>query len=82
MVQSVSAPVGETPTVRFYSCVIPDFATLLLFSAQCLRGDVGCGNEVVIRCCEDNFTHYLFKAKRTKNICEIFRLHLANGGRF
>ena len=44
-----------------------------------VRGDVGFGNETVIRCCETNRTHYLFKVKRTKNIREIFRLHLANG---
>ena len=44
-----------------------------------VRGDVGFGNEVVIRCCETNRTHYLFKVKRTKNIREIFQLHLAGG---
>ena len=44
-----------------------------------VRGDVGFGNEVVIRCCETNRTHYLFKVKRTRNIREIFQLHLAGG---
>jgi len=43
-----------------------------------VRGDVGFGNEVVILCCEQNATHYLFKVKRTKLVKELFRLHLAN----
>jgi len=43
-----------------------------------VRGDVGFGNEVLIRCCEQNATHYLFKMKRTRLVKDLFQLHLAH----